>query len=44
MFTVLTFRILVLQGGEVKEFDTPQSLLADTNSVFYSMAKDARLV
>ena len=27
-----------------KEFDSPQTLLADTKGVFYGMAKDAGLV
>ena len=37
-------KILVLDAGRVKEFDSPQSLLDDATSVFYSMAKDAGLV
>jgi ABC-type multidrug transport system fused ATPase/permease subunit len=31
----------VLEQGKIVEFDTPQSLLADANSIFYGMAKDA---
>ena len=38
------FRILVLDKGEVKEFDKPDTLLKNTDSVFYGMAKDAGLV
>ncbi len=36
-------RILVLDGGKVAEFDTPQSLLNNRRSVFYSLAKEAGL-
>lgn len=32
-------RILSLDLGEVKEFDTPKNLLNDTNSVFYNLCK-----
>lgn len=32
-------KILVLDHGEVKEFDSPQSLLSDTNSIFYLLCK-----
>ena len=38
------FRILVLDKGEVKEFDSPKKLLDDNQSVFYGMARDAGLV
>lgn len=37
-------RIVVLEEGRIKEFDSPQDLLANSNSVFYKMAKDAGLV
>lgn len=37
-------RIMVLDAGKIKELDTPENLLADTETVFYSMAKDANLV
>ncbi|PVD27620.1 hypothetical protein C0Q70_12786 [Pomacea canaliculata] len=37
-------RILVLDGGLVKEYDCPHVLLADKKSIFYSLAKDADLV
>jgi ABC-type multidrug transport system fused ATPase/permease subunit len=34
-------KILVLDKGQVAEFDTPQHLLENKNSIFYSMAKEA---
>ena len=37
-------KILVLDAGKVKEFDSPENLLDDATSSFYSMAKDAGLV
>ncbi len=37
-------RIMVLDRGSIVEFDSPDTLLADSNSVFYGMAKDANLV
>ncbi|KZP22608.1 P-loop containing nucleoside triphosphate hydrolase protein [Athelia psychrophila] len=37
-------RVLVLDNGKIREFDTPQNLLADKSSVFYSMANEAGLV
>ena len=43
--TVLDYdRILLMDKGEVAEFDTPTNLLANTGSKFYAMAKDAGLV
>lgn len=38
------FRVLVLDKGEIREFESPENLLKDKKSIFYSMAKDAGLV
>ncbi|KRX98141.1 Multidrug resistance-associated protein 1 [Trichinella pseudospiralis] len=37
-------RIMVLDAGRIAEFEPPQQLLNNKNSIFYSMAKDAGLV
>lgn len=37
-------RVIVLDKGRIIEFDGPNTLLANKNSVFYGMAKDAGLV
>nr|XP_034338521.1 multidrug resistance-associated protein 1 [Crassostrea gigas] len=43
--TVLDYsRIMVLDKGQIKEFDSPDVLLKDENSIFHSMAKAANLV
>ena len=43
--TILDYdRIMVLDKGNIAEFDTPDNLLANANSIFHSMAKDAGLV
>ena len=34
-------RVMVLDQGNIAEFDTPDSLLANKESIFYSMAKNA---
>ena len=44
MFFLYFFRVLVLDQGEIKEFDSPDVLMADKDSVFASMAKDAGLI
>ncbi len=42
--TILDYdRIMVLDKGQIAEFESPDNLLADKNSIFYSMAKDAGL-
>jgi len=37
-------RIIVMDKGEIAEFDSPQALLNNQQSIFYSMAKEAGLV
>ncbi|XP_015783925.1 multidrug resistance-associated protein 1 [Tetranychus urticae] len=37
-------KIIVMDKGQIIEYDSPKNLLADTKTVFYSMAKDAKLV
>ena len=37
-------RVLVLDQGQVVEFDSPVALMSDSSSLFYSLAKDAGLV
>ncbi|POY70789.1 hypothetical protein BMF94_6201 [Rhodotorula taiwanensis] len=37
-------KILVMSAGSVAEFDSPQNLLQDPDSIFYSLAKEAGLV
>jgi ABC-type multidrug transport system fused ATPase/permease subunit len=37
-------RILVLDNGKVKEFDSPRNLLSNRNGLFYSLASQAKLV
>ncbi|CAG2106013.1 unnamed protein product [Medioppia subpectinata] len=37
-------KVLVMDKGMVAEFDSPHHLLQNTNSIFYSMAKEANLV
>jgi ABC-type multidrug transport system fused ATPase/permease subunit len=34
---------MVLDAGRVMEFEPPNDLLANRNTIFYSMAKDAGL-
>ncbi|KAI9475895.1 MAG: multi drug resistance-associated protein MRP [Benjaminiella poitrasii] len=37
-------RILVLDKGMIAEFDSPQTLMKDETTIFYSMAKEAGLI
>ena len=37
-------RVLVLDKGQVGEFDSPANLLSNQQSIFYSLAKDPKLV
>jgi len=36
-------RILVLDAGQIAEFDSPEHLLEQKSGIFYTMAKDAGL-
>uniref|UniRef100_A0A1I7XC86 ABC transporter domain-containing protein n=1 Tax=Heterorhabditis bacteriophora TaxID=37862 RepID=A0A1I7XC86_HETBA len=43
--TVLDYdKVMVMVNGQLAEFDRPQQLLADKNSIFYSMASSAKIV
>ena len=42
--SVPSHSVLVLGAGKVLEYASPTELLANSSSVFYSMAKDAGLV
>ncbi|XP_054164141.1 multidrug resistance-associated protein 1-like [Oppia nitens] len=37
-------RVLVMDKGSVAEFDSPNNLLANSSSIFYSMAKEANII
>ncbi|XP_025017040.1 canalicular multispecific organic anion transporter 1 isoform X2 [Tetranychus urticae] len=37
-------KIIVMDKGKIVEYDSPINLLANKNSIFYSMAKEAKLV
>ena len=37
-------RVIVMDAGRIKEFDSPPKLLKNKKSAFYGMAKDAGLV
>ena len=37
-------RVLVMADGLVAEFASPSSLLADTQSIFHALARDAGIV
>lgn len=36
-------KVLVLDQGQLREFDTPHNLLSDRSSIFFSMAEAAGL-
>ncbi|CAG7725610.1 unnamed protein product, partial [Allacma fusca] len=36
-------RVMVLDKGEIREFDSPNNLMQDTSTIFFGMAKDAGL-
>ncbi|XP_074600432.1 multidrug resistance-associated protein 1-like [Brevipalpus obovatus] len=37
-------RVMVLDHGQIAEFDTPENLLKNHDTIFYSLAKEANLV
>lgn len=37
-------RVIVLDQGKIAEYDSPQVLLSNKDSIFYGMAKNAGLV
>lgn len=37
-------RVIVLDQGKIAEYDSPAALLANKDSIFYGMAKNAGLV
>jgi len=43
--TILDYdKVMVLDKGTIVEMDSPENLLKNENSIFYSMAKDAGLI
>ncbi len=43
--TVLDYnRIIVLENGKIVENGSPQTLLNKSNSIFYSLAKEAKII
>jgi len=41
---VTIFRVLVLDKGQIQEFDTPAALLLTENSIFSGMAREANII
>lgn len=37
-------RVMVLDHGQIAEFDTPDNLLRKRDSIFFSLAKEANLI
>ena len=46
-YVYITFcccRVMVMEAGQIKEYDKPDTLLKEKDSLFFGMAKDAGLV
>lgn len=43
-YTFINYRVLVMDRGEVKEYASPDTLLADSSSMFAALARDAKVV
>lgn len=45
LHTIINYdRVMVLDNGEIQEFDSPQNLLKNTEGMFYQLAQDAGIV
>uniref|UniRef100_A0A7E4VE76 ABC transporter domain-containing protein n=1 Tax=Panagrellus redivivus TaxID=6233 RepID=A0A7E4VE76_PANRE len=43
--TILDYdKVIVMDAGEIREFDSPANLLKDTSSLFYALAAQAKIV
>ncbi|KAE9547269.1 hypothetical protein FO519_009518, partial [Halicephalobus sp. NKZ332] len=43
--TIMNYdKVLVMDAGEIREFDAPEKLLEDKNTIFYGLAAQAKLV
>jgi ABC-type multidrug transport system fused ATPase/permease subunit len=40
----ISYRVMFLDQGIIKEYDSPDNLLKDKSSAFYGMAKAANIV
>ncbi|KAE9546405.1 hypothetical protein FO519_010383, partial [Halicephalobus sp. NKZ332] len=37
-------KVLVMDAGEIREFDAPEKLLGEKNTIFYGLAAQTKLV